>query len=378
MGAVGNLHGDHHRHGNRQLNRSRPISFLRFRLTGKRLGAAIAALFLNINKMNKKIKPTITGILFASLLFSFAAVPKRISAYEIVNINTEQKNDFVLEPAKIEVSLDPGQSTVKKLSITNRMATKRKFKVEIEDFTGSKTGQQTVILLGDEKGPYSLKDYLKPEVEEFSLKPKQKIIIPIEIAIPKDAQPGGLYGSVLISSMPDDSEKTREAETGARGGAITISRLGALFFVRVNGVVDQKGSLRDFRIVPSKKIFYQGSPRGFEILFENKGSVHLNPYGVIRIKNLLGSVVGEIKVDPYFVMPDSLRYRQVKWDKKILTGKYEATALINRGYGDIVDEKTITFWVFPWKILAGVFGVIFLISLIVKLFFSKFEIKKKG
>jgi len=328
--------------------------------------------------MNKKKKPTITGILFVSLLFSFIAVPKQISAYEIININTEQKNDFVLEPAKIEVSLDPGQSTVKKLSITNRMATKRRFKVEIEDFTGSKTGQQTVILLGDEKGPYSLKDYLKPEVEEFSLKPKQKIIIPIKIAIPKDAQPGGLYGSVLISSMPDNSEKTREEEeVGAKGGAITISRLGALFFVRVNGVVDQKGSLRDFRIIPSKKIFYQGSPKGFEILFENKGNVHLNPYGVIKIKNILGSVVGEIKVDPYFVMPDSLRYRQIRWDKKILTGKYEATALINRGYGDIVDEKSITFWVFPWKMLAGGFTVIFLIALIVKLFFSKFEIKKK-
>ncbi len=325
----------------------------------------------------KKKKTIIGGILFLSLIASFGIFSKDALAYAIVNINTEQKNDFVLEPAKLEVALDPGQSTVKNITVTNRMAEARKFKIEIEDFTGSKTGQQAVVLLGEKRGPYSLKDYIKPEVAEFTLKPKQKIVLPVEIKIPEDAQPGGLYGSVLVSSVPAKKEQ-ETAANGAKSGTIIISRLGALFFVRVNGPVFKNGSLRDFRIIPSKKIFYGKTPSGFELLFENKGSVYLNPYGVIRIKNIMGSVVGEVKVDPYFAMPDSLRYRQVKWSKEILLGRYTATAMINRGYDNIVDEMSVNFWVVPWKILLGGFAVIFFIALIVKLFLSKFEIKKKA
>ncbi len=324
----------------------------------------------------KKKKILFAGVFFLLFAVGSWGVPAVVSAYEIVNVNTDLKNDFVLEPAKFEVSLDPGQSIVKDLTVTNRMKKTRKFKVEVEDFTGSKSGKRAVVLMGEERGPYSLKDYIKPELQEFSLKPNQKMVMSVKINIPEDAQPGGLYGSVLVSSVPTQKE-TELAGKGAKSGAIIISRLGALFFVKVNGDVFEKGSLRDFRTIPSKKVFFQNSPIGFEILFQNKGSVHLDPYGVIKIKNILGGVVDEIKVDPYFAMPDSLRYRQVKWNKRILLGRYEATALINRGYGNIVDEMSVSFWILPWKLIASLFAIILLIILVGGFFFSKFEIKRK-
>lgn len=326
-------------------------------------------------KMKKK-KILFAGVLFLLFAVGSWGIPATVSAYEIVNVNGQQKNDFVLEPAKFEVSLDPGESTVKNLTVTNRMAETRKFKVEVEDFTGSKSGKRAVVLMGEERGPYSLKDYLKPELQEFSLKPNQKMVMPVEINIPDDAQPGGLYGSVLVSSVPTQKE-TDLAGSGAKSGAILISRLGALFFVRVNGDVFEKGSLKDFRTIPSKRIFFQSPPKGFEILFQNKGSVYLDPYGIIKIKNVLGGVVDEVKVDPYFAMPDSLRYRQIKWNKRILLGRYEATALINRGYGNIVDEMSVSFWILPWKLIVSIFGIILLLILIGGFFFSKFEIRKK-
>ncbi len=332
--------------------------------------------------MTKMLKIKKKKILFASVLFLFFAAgswgaPAVVSAYEIVNVKTDLKNDFVLEPAKFEVSLDPGQSVSKDLTITNRMKETRRFKVEVEDFTGSKSGERAVVLMGEERGPYSLKDYIEPELREFSLEPNQKMVMSVKINIPEDAQPGGLYGSVLISSIPTQKE-TELAEQGAKSGAVIISRLGALFFVRVNGDVVEKGSMKDFRVIPSKKVFFQNAPTGFEILFQNKGSVHLNPYGVIKIKNILGGVVDEIKVDPYFAMPDSLRYRQVKWGKRILLGRYEATALINRGYDDIVDEMSVSFWILPWKLIVSIFTIILLIVLVGGFFFSKFEIKRKS
>lgn len=311
-----------------------------------------------------------SGLLLAIFVFCFLSIPVS-RAYEIRDINTEDTGDFIIGPSKFEISLDPGSSVTKILGITNRTGSTQTFRIDIEDFTGSESGQKAVVLLGDEKGRYSLKDYIKPEVMEFTLKTKQKIALPVTISVPEDGEPGGLYGSLLVSVVsPADKEM---------GGTTIISRLGALFFVRVNGPAKEEGVLKEFKLSNPKKVFTgKEGPSGFDLVFENKGNVHLNPYGAISISNILGMDVAQIEVDPYFAMPDSLRDRHINWSGKILLGRYTATAMINRGYGDIVDEKSISFWVLPWKILLGGFAIIFIIVLAVRLFFSKFELKKKG
>ena len=274
-----------------------------------------------------------------------------VKAYEIRNTGAEMNNDFVLEPAKLEVTLDPGAVTTETLNILNRTDKTLDFKIEIEDFSGSKDPSQTVILKGDERGPYSLKDYLIPEISDFSLEPGQQIILPIVINIPLDAEPGGLYGSVLISSQANAQ--------GSTGTAI-ISRLGALFFVNVNGEVTRDGQLTSF-----KKIDSEGAKTSFELLFTNNGNVHLNPYGNIRIFNLMGTQISEVEVPAYFAMPDSVRYRKVEWNKGKLFGRYKAVASINRGYDNIVDEMSLTFWVMSAKLLVTILGGIILLILII-------------
>ena len=323
----------------------------------------------------KTIKTKIGAALALTLLFGGAAAA---GAYEIKDVKAGDRGDFVLEPAKLEVSLDPGAAVTRELNIINRLGETRKFTIDIEDFTGTKTGEKAVVLLGEEKGPYSLKDYLKPEVREFTLKSGEKMILPITVSVPADAEPGGRYGSVLVATSP--AEEAGGEGAGAKGGTKIISRLGALFFVRVNGPVEEKGELKEFLPdKPAKKVYYdRNGPRGFKLAFRNDGSVHLNPYGVIEISNLAGMTVDKIEVKPFFAMPGSLRNRYIEWGDKTLMGRYKATALINRGYGDLVDEKSFVFWVIPWKIILGVFAAIFFIVLVVRLFFSRFEIKRKA
>lgn len=311
----------------------------------------------------------LVGVLFSGF-FSSAY------AFEIKDTNAKlENNDIVLEPAKIEVSVDPGSSATKILRITNRTNKLKKFSIDIEDFTGSKDISKTVILLGNEKGPYSLRDYFAPETREFVLKPKQQISLPITITIPSDAQPGGLFGSILVSAI-----NVEQGSTGASGAAI-VPRLGALFFVRVNGEVNEDGYLEKFSVVNSqgkKKLFYQENEKlGFELLFRNNGNVHLSPYGFITVSNVAGTEIGKTQILPFFAMPDSLRYIKIDWQKKVVFGRYKATVSLNRGYDDIVDEQSVTFWVIPWKILLMIFGGIFLIVILVKLVLSKFEFKRK-
>lgn len=317
-------------------------------------------------------------ILLVGALFLGLGTMSSVLAYSIEDLGAVAvENDFTLGPGKLEVSLSPGEETSRIIAITNRLGKEMGFVINIEDFKGSRSTGQTIILLGEEKGPYSLKDYLHPDTTKFTLKHGQRINLPIKISIPEDAEPGGLYGSVLVATAPPGVE-LGETKTGeAEGGVTLVSRLGALFFVRVKGAAQEDGFIKDFRTINSEK-FYDKGPITFELLFENNGNVHLTPYGIIEIKNLLGKTIDEIEVDPWFAMPDSLRVKEVKWDRSLVFGRYVAIASVNRGYEDIIDQKSFVFWVIPWKII--LVGLIIIFSLVGFFFWisRRFEIRRKS
>ena len=322
--------------------------------------------------MKKFILLELTGLMILTVvLFPVAA-----KAYIIQDIpETRIEDDFVLGPGKIEAFLEPGEKIQKELLITNRIGMEMEFKVVVEDFKGSQNPKEPAVLLGDEKGPFSLKNYLKPELSEFTLQHGERMVLPVEISIPENAEPGGLYGSVLILSNPPREELKAEKEK-AMGQVKIVSRIGALLFIRVAGDVDESGFLEDFK---SGKKYYEKGPINFEILFENDGSVHLNPYGKIEIVNLLGKKIDEIEITPFFVMPDSRRMDEVRWNSNFLFGKYKALITLNRGYGEgIIDQKSVVFWVLPWKIILAALAVIFLVIFFIRWLFGKFEIKRKG
>jgi len=144
-----------------------------------------------------------------------------------------------------------------------------------------------------------------------------------------------------------------------------VSRIGTLFFVTTPGEILADGELRSFTTLGDKHLYFRG-PVSFALLFENTGTTHLNPYGEIRITNLLGQEVGFVELDPWFSLPDSLRSREVTWDRGSIFGVYTATAQINRGYEDIVDEKTLTFYVLNLPVLLTGVGAILLLFWLVR------------
>lgn len=313
----------------------------------------------------------------ALLIALVLVLPQFVHAATVTPVAVTEQNDFVLEPGKVEVFLNPGESVTRSISVTNRIKRKVHFKIEVEDFVGSRDLDKPVLLLGNDKSPYSFKDNLIPETREFTLDFGQRINIPVSINVPADAQPGGFYASVLISNEPDkDIQSSNVSETVAQNKI--VSRLGVLFFIRVNGDAKEAGTVEEFRIQPDGSWLRQKGPTTFEILFNNTGSIHLVPFGTIDITNTFGRKVTTLPVDAYFSLPNSLRYRSVEWDKTYLIGRYKALLHLNRGYGNIVDERVVTFWVIPWKILAALFGAIFVIVGLIYYISSRFEFKRKS
>ncbi|HEY5138575.1 MAG TPA: hypothetical protein VIJ25_04570, partial [Methylococcales bacterium] len=103
-------------------------------------------------------------ILIAGFVLALAGA-NHAWAYELQNLdNTPIENDFVLGPGKTDLVLEPGEKNTQQIAVTNRLGEDKKFKIEVEDFSGSYDADQTVVLFGEAKGPYSLKDYIKPEI----------------------------------------------------------------------------------------------------------------------------------------------------------------------------------------------------------------------
>lgn len=313
-----------------------------------------------------------------SAILSFAVlslfmVPNVVWGYSIEKLgNLGSSKDFVVGPGKVELEIERGQTAVSSITVTNRTGNTTTFEIGVEDFKGSSDIESPVTILDGERGPYSLKDYLIFEEKFFELKNGERATIPIRVKIPSDAEPGGKYGTVLISALP----QTNKTEGGGiLGNNALVTRIGTLFFVKVPGPTVSKGELKDFSVAGGS--WLESGPVTFRLLYENTGSVYLNPFGEITIKNIAGTVVEKLKLDPWFALPDSVRLRQVDWKRELLLGKYTATAQINRGYGDEVDTKTITFWVVPLKVLGGGLLVIFLIVGAVRWLFSNFKIARK-
>jgi len=283
--------------------------------------------------------------------------------------------DFVVGPGKLDLTILPGQTKVVEITVSNRTGESRIFEIEAEDATGSNDPSRAVVLLGDDRGPYSLKDYVSVEQTRFELEHNRRARIPVTISIPADAEPGGLYGSLLVSTVAKEAEKGDTAGTAPKSAI--IARIGSLFFITIPGDVAKEGKLVDITTVPEKK-FFQDGPVQLGILFENTGSVHLAPKGELRVHNMFNEEVGFLELEPWFVMPKSLRLREVTWGREFLFGRYTVTAQINRGYEGIVDEMSYSFWILPWKPLVGVFAVVFVVLFLLRSFFRKFEFKRKA
>lgn len=322
----------------------------------------------------KGVARTISNWALAALVAGLV-VPSTAGAFSIEQLPAnEVYNDFVVGPGKVELTLRPGESKTMDLKVTNRMGDRRMFQLETEDFTGSTDPEETVVLLGNERGPYTLRDFLIPEQSEFELDNGQRATVRVTVSVPADAEPGGRYGSVLVSTV----NRPQGSDSGVVGGAAIVSRIGVLFFVTVPGEVHHDGAMVNFDTTSGKRVFFDTvSGIGLSILYENNGSMHVNPYGAIAITNLSGETVADIDVDPWFAMPDSLRRRDITWNREFLFGRYTATATINRGYGNIIDEASVTFWIIPWKIIVSVLGGLILLIGLARFIGSRFELKRK-
>ncbi len=298
-------------------------------------------------------------------------------AYTISKLGVESNNDFVVEPGKTEIFLNPGETVTRNISVTNRTNRELTFKVGVENFVGSDSPESAVVLLpAGAETPYPLSEYVSSELEEFSLKFGEKITFAVTITTPSDIEPGGHYGAIVISN---EAPRTLDGDGNeVVGGTRLTARIGSLILMRINGDVNESGYLETFKISGPAALFRQKMPTSFEIAFKNDGTVHLVPYGTITINNIFGSEVAQIPVDAYFALPDSIRYQDISWGGKPFSfGMYTAELELYKGFGNQFDTEKIRFFVLPIMVVLSVLGGMVLLFAVIYFVTRRFEIKRK-
>ncbi len=317
--------------------------------------------------MRLSVRPTLGALIMSAALL----LPASVFAYSIEKVDVIEANDFIIEPAKIEIFADPGETIRKNITIINRVPGRSDFTIALEDFVGSDDPTVAVKLLGSEISRYSFRDNIDTEVSELSLTFGQKATIPITISVPANASPGGYYTSVIIAHLPQGGS---EDVTGAK----TVSRVAQLLFVRVNGEVEESGQVKEFVVTPTTPVHVSGS-LGFNVLFENTGNVHLAPYGYITVKNIFGGIVAQIPIDAYYALPQSERYREVLWEPPFLFGYYTATLELNRGYRaeEKIDTLSASFIYLPLAYIISILAIIAFVLFARRFLANRFEIRRK-
>lgn len=226
--------------------------------------------------------------------------------------------------------------------------------------TGESGHGSFLPLTTDEVDQHTIASWIKLDATEYVIPAHQTAQIPFTIVVPVDAPPGGHSAAIRVGTRPPTQEPGRvQVETS--------QIISALVFLRVTGDIIEDGVIREFR---AQQRFLETPDATFDLRFENKGNVHLQPQGEIKIFNMWGQERGVIPVNRKSlfgkVLRESIRKYTFSWEGEWSlseVGKYRAIATLAYGESNrqFVSAET-TFWVVPWKAIMVI--VLFILSFI--------------
>ncbi len=270
----------------------------------------------------------------------------------LINTASAQKGEvgINISPLTFELTANPGDVLTNRLKVYNPTESVIGIKMEVEDF--AVTGEMgEVIIEPAETETYSLAGWITTEPIEFTLGPREQKFVDFTINVPENAEPGGHYGSVLASTVGAIGEEII--------GTTIAQKVGALVLLTVAGEIKESLVVKEF----SAPSFLETGPVPFIIRFENTGTVHLRPRGFVVITDWRGKKAADVEFPQLNVIPGAVRKIETSWQNKWLFGKY--TAMLVGGYGTTntpFNPPVLTFWVFPWKIVLGVFLILLLVT----------------
>lgn len=304
-----------------------------------------------------RFQPNIKSIVVAV----FAIVATSTTFAIPTHAASETANMLKVAPTRTDVAVDPGQTKVVKITITNPSNASISVKPVQNDFTADDAENGTPAIFLDENKyatSNSLKRFLKP-MDSFTLSAKESKTVEVPIVVPANAKAGGYFGALRFAPTATDT-----------GGQVNLSAsVASLILLRVNGPVVEKLDLTDFSVKKDGRVasmLTNGKNTSIFVRFKNTSSVQLAPFGQISVKRG-NDVVFQSDFnnkDPKdMVLPDSARKWNIGLKNIDSFGHYKVSATFTYGEKNQTIEANQSFWVIPVPIIVGAVVILILIAL---------------
>lgn len=272
-----------------------------------------------------------------------------------------QAQALTIAPARMELTGDPGTTVTGQFVLLNEEAGSRTFYTSAQNFEArGETGTPNFV-----DSDTGLASWVSVQ-SEVTLAQGDKQTVDFSIAIPSDADAGGHFAAIFLSTVPPGDS---QVSIGAK--------VGVLILLRVSGDVSEEAGISDFG---ADRFFSVSTPVGFSYRFTNNGGDRVNPRGDIIIRNLIGLKKAVVPANPGEgnVLPGSTRKFEATWGdtaetrpsgffaaagyelKHFAFGPYRAKLAIAYGVDGSASDSAWVF-LFPWHLLAIVLVVLIIL-----------------
>lgn len=277
---------------------------------------------------------------------------------------------LTISPARLEFAADPGVTVSGEFTIVNEQDADQIYYTSVENFEAqgeSGTPNFTTTKEG-------LSSWVQV-VDKVEIKKGEKIKVPFTVVVPQNADIGGHFAAIFLSTIPPS--------TGA--GEVSVgAKVGMLMLLKVNGDIKENGGVMSFFLKQGGHVV-TSLPVGFVYRFNNEGNDRVKPTGTTTIKNMFGLTTEQLNANSNEgnVLPNSIRRFEMTWGKEAAIPvsasfmdhvQYEMRnfalglyfANLDISFGTKTDSKSTYLFVLPWHLLVIIFAVACVLFLVLR------------
>ena len=286
---------------------------------------------------------------------------------------------LTVSPARLEVNGDKGTVIENEFLLINEQDAEITFYTSAENFEAQgETGTPNFI-----PGKDGLASWIKV-TDKITLKKGDRIKVPFSVEIPPNADAGGHFAGIFLSTVPPQATDGGQVSVGAK--------VGMLVLLKVNGEVKEDAGIKSFNLKNNAR-FVTSLPVDFEYRFNNNGGDRVNPKGELIIRNSIGIKTEVLDANKNIgnILPNSTRKFEVRWGEEESPAKSASFfdhvkfqsrnfalgayfAKLDLKYGESgTDSATALFFVLPWQLLIVVLVVIVVILSLLRIAIKRYN-----
>ncbi len=293
-----------------------------------------------IVKYKGKYRPGFIFLLLYSLFFILYSIPAHAASVSVTPAILDYK-------AKARDIIDNGSIT-----ITNH-DTHQLDLYPVVDNIAVQNGTESFIDPSQADLSSSLANWIEFTRGMIELAPGESRAVPLTIRVNLTAKPG-MYHAIILFPAGSSRYEAEQHLADAPSAAINVE---------VQDDIKENIQLKKF--LPAKKIFW-GLPASFSFELENGGNRPQAPTGEILIYDNKGKEVADIPANASgtAIDPAAVKDFSNMWTGSGGLGQYRALLSLSYGAGEPARiQDTIFFWVLPWKEVALLAAVLFIVCM---------------